>query len=184
VIRGLPLGRNAAPEGTLPRAWVGIGSNIGDRLDYIRRALGSMARLPGAELVAVSSVYDTLPVGAIGQPRFLNAVAGLATEIEPVPLMRMLLAIEQECDRVRHGVWGPRTLDLDLILYDQVVMKTEELTLPHPRARERAFVLVPLAEVAPDLVIPGGTESVSELVAALGDVSGKVQCVGGPPTVE
>ena len=166
----------------MPRAWIGIGSNIGDRLDYIRRALGAMDRLTGTDFVAVSSVYDTLPVGAVGQPRFLNAVAELSTELEPEELLKELLAIEKECGRVRQGVWGPRTLDLDMLLYDEVVMKTEELTLPHPRARGRAFVLVPLAELAPDLVLPGGTESVSELVAALGDVAGSVERVGDPPS--
>ena len=165
----------------MPRAWIGIGSNIGDRLGYIRWALDSMGRLPGTEVVAVSSVYDTLPVGVTGQPRFLNAVAELSTEIEPEELLRGLLAIERECGRVRQGVCDPRTLDLDVLLYDEVVMKTAELTLPHPRARGRAFVLVPLAELAPDLVLPGGTESVSELVAALGDVAGSVRCMGDPP---
>jgi 2-amino-4-hydroxy-6-hydroxymethyldihydropteridine diphosphokinase len=163
------------------RAWIGIGSNIGDRLGYIKRALGEMGRLPDTELVAVSSVYDTLPVGTIGQPRFLNAVAELSTGLEPLKLLRSLLSIELECGRVRDGTWGPRTVDLDLLLYDDLVMDTEELTLPHPRARERAFVLVPLAELEPDLVFPGETETASEWVAAFGDLSGKVERSGDPP---
>ena len=165
----------------MPRAWVGIGSNIGDRLDYIRRALGAISELPNTGLVAVSSVYDTVPVGAIGQPRFLNAVAGLSTEIPPLELLRSLLAIEEECGRVRTAVWGPRTLDLDLLLYDEIVVHTAELTLPHPRARGRAFVLVPLAEIAPDLVFPGETESVSRWVESFGDLSGSVRRAGAPP---
>lgn len=140
-----------------------------------------MGDLRGTELVAVSSVYDTLPVGAIGQPRFLNAVAELSTELEPEELLKELLAIEKECGRVRHGVWGPRTLDLDVLVYGEVVMNTAGLTLPHPRARGRAFVLVPLAEIAPDLVIPGGSETVSELVAALGDATGGVRQAGDAP---
>jgi 2-amino-4-hydroxy-6-hydroxymethyldihydropteridine diphosphokinase len=124
---------------------------MGDRLEYVRRALGMMDALPDTEFVAVSSVYDTVPVGAAGQPRFLNAVAELSTDVGPVELLRKLLAIEASCGRVRTSVWGPRTLDLDLLLYDDVEIETEELTLPHPRARGRAFVLVPLAELAPDL---------------------------------
>ena len=154
---------------------------MGDRLEYVRRALGLMDALPGTELVASSSVYDTAPVGVTDQPCFLNAVAELSTAIGPVELLRQLLAIEASCGRVRTEVWGPRTLDLDLLLYDDVEMETEELTLPHPRAWERAFVLVPLAELAPDLSLPGDTETVRERVAALGDVGGSVQRVGGPP---
>jgi 2-amino-4-hydroxy-6-hydroxymethyldihydropteridine diphosphokinase len=167
----------------MPRAWVGIGSNIGDRLDYVKRALESMAALPSTEIESVSSVYETVPVGAAGQQHFLNAVAELSTGIEPVELMRRLLAIENECGRVRTGVWGPRTLDLDLILYDDVEMESRELTLPHPRARGRAFVLVPLAELSPDLSFPGETASVRELLAALGDIGGSVRRFGDPPSL-
>ena len=165
----------------MPRAWIGIGSNRGDRLEYARRALGLMDGLPDTKLVAVSSIYDTAPVGMTDQPRFLNAVAELSTGVEPLELLRSLLAIERECDRVRREVQGPRTLDLDLLLYDDVEIETGELTLPHPRARERAFVLVPLAELAPDLSFPGDTETVRERVAALGEVGGSVQRVGDPP---
>ena len=165
----------------MPRAWVGIGSNMGDRLEYVRRALGAMAALPDTELMAVSSLYDTVPVGATGQPRFLNAVAELSTGVRPAELLRQLLAIEALHGRVRDVVWGPRTLDLDLLVYDDVEMETPELTLPHPRARGRAFVLVPLAEVAPDLRFPGERATVSEMMTSLDDVDG-VTRVGGPPT--
>ena len=169
-------------EQAVTRAWIGIGSNMGDRLEYVRRALGLMDALPDTEFVAVSSVYDTVPVGVTGQPCFLNAVAELSTDIGPVELLRKLLAIEASCGRVRTSVWGPRTLDLDLLLYDDVEIETQELTLPHPRARGRAFVLVPLAELAPDLSFPGDTETVHERVAALGDLAGSVRRVGGPPS--
>ena len=168
----------------MPTAWVGIGSNIGDRLGYIRRALKLMARVADTEIDEVSSVYDTLPVGSIGQARLLNAVARLSTTLEPLELLRALLSIEDECDRVRHGVWGPRTLDLDLLLYDDHEVVSEELTLPHPRAQERGFVLIPLAELAPDLVFPGETETVSEWVTALGEMAGRVQRAGDPPEPE
>jgi 2-amino-4-hydroxy-6-hydroxymethyldihydropteridine diphosphokinase len=153
---------------------------MGDRLEYMRRALGQMDALPDTEFVAVSSVYDTVPVGVTDQPRFLNAVAELSTDIGPVELMRKLLAIEATCGRVRTIVCGPRTLDLDLLLYDDVEIETEELTLPHPRARERAFVMVPLAELAPGLRFPGDAETVQERAAALDDVAGSVRRVGGP----
>ena len=165
----------------MPRAWVGIGSNMGDRIEYVRRALGAMAALPDTEFVTVSSLYDTVPVGATGQPRFLNAVAELSTGLKPVELLRELLAIEALHGRVRDAVCGPRTLDLDLLLYDDVEMEAPELTLPHPRARGRAFVLVPLAEVSPDLRFPGESATVSEMVTLLDDVD-DVTRVGGPPT--
>ena len=166
----------------MSRAWIGIGSNMGDRLEYVRRALGLMDALPDTEFVAASSVFDTVPVGVTDQPRFLNAVAELSTDIGPVELMRELLAIEASCGRVRTSVCDPRTLDLDLLLYDDVEIETEELTLPHPRARGRAFVMVPLAELAPDLRFPGDTETVHERVVAMGDVAGSVRRVGGPPS--
>ena len=153
---------------------------MGDRLEYVRRALGAMAALPDTELVAVSSVYDTAPVGATGQARFLNAVAELSTGVKPIELLRQLLAIEALHGRVRDAVWGPRTLDLDLLLYDDVEMDAPELTLPHPRAQGRAFVLVPLAEVAPDLRFPGERATVSEMVALLDDAD-DVTRVGDPP---
>jgi len=154
---------------------------MGDRLEYVRRALGAMAALPDTELVAVSSLYDTAPVGATGQPRFLNAVAEVSTGIKPVELLRELLAIEASHGRVRTGVLCPRTLDLDLLLYGDIEMETPELTLPHPRAQGRAFVLIPLAEVAPDLRFPGEASTVSEMVTLLNDIDG-VTRVGGPPT--
>jgi len=144
---------------------------MGDRLEYVRSALVLMDALPDTEFVAVSSIYDTVPVGVTDQPRFLNAVAELSTDIGPVELMRKLLAIEATCGRVR------------LLLYDDVGIETEELTLPHPRARERAFVMVPLAELAPDLRFPGDAETVQERVAALGDLAGGVRRVGGPPSL-
>jgi 2-amino-4-hydroxy-6-hydroxymethyldihydropteridine diphosphokinase len=157
---------------------------MGDRLEYVRRALTSMAALPNTRVESVSSVYETVPVGAAGQPDYLNAVAELSTDIEPLELMRGLLAIESDCGRVRTGVWGPRTLDLDLILYDDVEMESRELTLPHPRARGRAFVLVPLAELSPDLGFPDEAGSVSELLEELGDTGDSVRRFGDPPTLE
>jgi 2-amino-4-hydroxy-6-hydroxymethyldihydropteridine diphosphokinase len=165
----------------VPRAWIGIGSNIGDRAGYIARGLSGLNAFPGVEVTRVSSLYDTAPVGVVEQPRYLNAVAELETALEPLELMRALLSIEAECGRVREKRWGPRTLDLDLILYDGVELDTPELTLPHPRARGRAFVLVPLAEVAPGLRFPGDSVPVARLVEALGDIGPDLERVADPP---
>jgi 2-amino-4-hydroxy-6-hydroxymethyldihydropteridine diphosphokinase len=168
----------------MSRAWIGIGSNVGDRLGYMKRALGMVRALPGTEVLRVSSIYDTEPVGVTEQPRFLNAVAELETELPPLTLLRNLLAIEDRCGRFRRDVWGPRTMDLDLLLYDDVEIATEELTVPHPLACQRAFVLVPLAELEPELVCPRTGETVSEKVAKLGELGDDVRRVGGPPEPE
>jgi len=166
----------------MPRAWIGLGSNLGDRLGYVKKALGMIEGLRETRLVAVSSVYDTAPVGREDQPRFLNAVVEVATELGPAELLGALLAIEDRCGRVRRDVWGPRTLDLDLLVYGDVRVSSPDLTVPHPRLAERAFVLVPLAEIAPDLVVPGIDRDVSALVADLGDRTSEVTRIGGPPT--
>ena len=171
-------------RGPMSTAWIGIGSNMGDRLGYVRRALGLMAALPDTSFVRVSSVYDTEPVGVTGQPRFLNAVAELETELAPAELLNRLLAIEDVCGRFRRDVWGPRTVDLDLLLYDDLVVETETLTVPHPWACERAFVLVPLAELEPGLTFPGQSETVSAKVAAFGELGDSVKLAGGPPSVD
>jgi 2-amino-4-hydroxy-6-hydroxymethyldihydropteridine diphosphokinase len=166
----------------MPRAWIGLGSNLGDRLGYIRKALGLIERIPETAVAAVSSVYDTEPVGRRDQPRFLNAVAEVTTELNPGALLGELLAIEDRCGRVRREMWGPRTIDLDLLIYDDVEITSNELTVPHPRLAERAFVLVPLAEIAPGVVVPGFGKDARALVGALGETVGDVVRVGGPPS--
>jgi 2-amino-4-hydroxy-6-hydroxymethyldihydropteridine diphosphokinase len=166
----------------MPRAWIGLGSNLGDKLGYVKKALGMIEGLRETRLVAVSSVYDTAPVGREDQPRFLNAVVEVATALGPAELLGALLAIEDRCGRVRRDVWGPRTLDLDLLVYGDVRVSSPDLTVPHPRLAERAFVLVPLAEIAPDLVVPGFDRDVSALVADLGDRASEVTRIEGPPT--
>jgi len=166
----------------MPRAWIGLGSNLGDRLGYIKKALGMMERIPETTLVAVSSLYDTAPVGKDDQPRFLNAVAEVATDLAPESLMCELLAIEDYCGRIRRDMWGPRTLDLDLLIYDDVEQSSDELTVPHPRLAARAFVLVPLAEIAPEVVVPGIGKDVRALEEKLGVAVGDVKRVGGPPS--
>jgi 2-amino-4-hydroxy-6-hydroxymethyldihydropteridine diphosphokinase len=166
----------------MPRAWIGLGSNLGDRLGYIKKALGMIERLPDTTLVRVSSLYDTAPVGKDDQPRFLNAVAEIDTELKAAPLLGELLAIEDRCGRMRRDLWGPRTLDLDLLIYEGVEERSDELTLPHPRLAVRAFVLVPLAEIAPELVVPGIGRPVRVLEAEVGSAAQDVKRIGGPPS--
>lgn len=138
-------------------AYIGLGSNLDNPLEQIESALLELAGLPGVTCTKRSSLYETKPVGPQDQPDYINAVAELETELEPVQMLLELQNLEHQHQRVRHAEqWGPRTLDLDLLLYDQQRIVTSRLTLPHPRLAERAFVLVPLAEVAPlELHIPG-----------------------------
>ena len=131
-------------------AYVGLGSNLGDREATIRAAI---AALPG--VVAVSALRETDPVGVVDQPRFLNGAARLETDLSARQLLDALLAIERELGRERRERWGPRTIDLDLLLYGDTAVDEPGLTVPHPRLHERRFVLEPLAELDPALVVPG-----------------------------
>lgn len=140
------------------RCFIGLGSNLDDPLDQVRRALEELEQLPQCHLVRHSSLYRSDPVGPQDQPDFINAVAELHTTLEAEPLLDQLQAIEQAHRRVRRIHWGPRTLDLDLLLYGGHTIDSERLRVPHPFMGERAFVLWPLAEIAPRLVLPDGTE--------------------------
>lgn len=133
----------------MKEAYVALGANLGERAASLREALRRMAEAPGVEVRRISGMYETDPVGYVDQPAFLNMAAALATDLEPAALLRELLSIEQAMGRVRDTRWGPRTIDLDLLLYEGVRMEEESLTLPHPRMGERAFVLVPLRDVWP-----------------------------------
>lgn len=136
-------------------AYVALGANLGDPPAQLREALDQLARAPGVELMEVSGFYRTPPLGPPGQPDYCNAACRLDTTLEPEALLDLLQAIEARAGRIRTAEqWGPRMLDLDLLHVDGVELHTPRLTLPHPRLHERAFVLVPLAEVAPDLFIP------------------------------
>jgi 2-amino-4-hydroxy-6-hydroxymethyldihydropteridine diphosphokinase len=140
----------------MARAYVGLGSNIGDRERMLRRALDLLAATPGLELAATSRARETEPVGFLDQPMFLNAVAAVDTELGPQALLERLLAIEHELGRRREGPrYGPRTIDLDLLVYGEEVVDEPGLTVPHPRLHERRFALEPLAELDPMLAIPG-----------------------------
>ena len=137
------------------RAFIALGSNLQDPQQQVQRAMEELNGLPGTRLVARSSLYRTAPVGYDDQPDFINAVAEVETTLEAEALMRQLLALEATFGRERPFPNAPRVLDLDLLLYDNLELDTEVLTLPHPRMHERGFVLLPLAEIAPDLMIPG-----------------------------
>jgi 2-amino-4-hydroxy-6-hydroxymethyldihydropteridine diphosphokinase len=137
-------------------AYIGLGSNLADPVAQLRAGVSALARLEQTRVETCSSFYRTAPVGRREQPDFINAVCRVRTKQAPAMLMRNLLEIERTHGRVREGdKGGPRTLDLDLLLYGNQTIHTAELTVPHPRLHERAFVLYPLHEIEPDLVIPG-----------------------------
>ena len=144
----------SAPGGVIP-AYVAFGANLGEPVETLRAAAVALGRRPGVELVAGSPVYRTRPIGPPGQPDYANAIARVETTHEPEALLDVLHAVEAEFGRVRDVRWGPRTLDLDLIWYDGEERTDERLTLPHPRAHEREFVLRPLVDLDPDLVLRG-----------------------------
>jgi len=141
---------------TLPlRAFVAFGANLGDPAAAFALALQRLAELPGTRVAAHSSLYRSAPVGVEGQPDYINAVIELSTTLAARPLLDALLTIEHEGGRRRDGHMAPRTMDLDLLLHGDAVIDEPGLVVPHPQMHLRAFVLVPLAEVAPDAVVPG-----------------------------
>jgi 2-amino-4-hydroxy-6-hydroxymethyldihydropteridine diphosphokinase len=133
-------------------AYIGLGSNLGDRLAYLQLGVDALTRVPGVEVLSVSRVYETAPVGGPPQDPYLNAVVAIETNLDPGELLRRCQQIEELAERARTERWGPRTLDVDILLGDEWVADTDDLTLPHPRMWERGFVLAPLRDVAPDLV--------------------------------
>jgi 2-amino-4-hydroxy-6-hydroxymethyldihydropteridine diphosphokinase len=134
------------------RAFLSLGSNVGDRCAHLERALESLAHTPDVRVVAISHVYETRPVGGPLQDDYLNAVVAIEVSMGPEDLLRLAHDLERDAARVRAERWGPRTLDVDILLYGDVSVDTPELTIPHPRMWERGFVLAPLRDVAPELV--------------------------------
>lgn len=156
----------------LETVYVALGSNLLDPQCQLRAGVEALARLPQTQLLACSSFYASAPVGYADQPDFVNAVAAISTGLQPRELLDALLAIERAQGRVREAPYvvnGPRTLDLDIALYGERVIHEPGLSIPHPRMAERAFVLAPLAEIAPDAVVPGAGR-VRDLLAGV-DVS-------------
>ena len=152
----------------LAAVFLSLGSNLGDRESNVRSALDLIAGEPGIRIERVSSFYETAPIGPSEQPDFINAVARLETDLPPTELLRRLQDIESKLGRVRNLRWGPRVIDLDILLYDDEFVDTAVLKIPHPRMMGRAFVMAPLAEIAPDLTLPDGRNP-AEVLAELGD---------------
>jgi 2-amino-4-hydroxy-6-hydroxymethyldihydropteridine diphosphokinase len=152
---------------TVTLTYVGLGANLGDRAAMLRAALEQLAAEPGLEVVAVSNVRETDPVGIMDQPRFLNAAAAVETELSARALLDRLLAVERRLGRTREGPrFGPRTIDLDLLLYGDAEIVEAGLQVPHPRLHERLFALEPLAELDAELVVPG-RGPLAEIIAGL-----------------
>ena len=140
----------------MARAYVGLGANVGPREETLRQAVELLATEDGVEVVGVSTLRETDPVGVVDQPRFLNGAVAVETTLPPRELLGVLLRIERTLGRVRDGTrWGPRTIDLDLLVFADEVVDEPGLRVPHPRLQERGFALEPLAELDPGLVIPG-----------------------------
>jgi 2-amino-4-hydroxy-6-hydroxymethyldihydropteridine diphosphokinase len=151
----------------LNKAFIGLGSNLGEREHLIRSAAEGLDLTPETKLVRISSLYDTKPVGDLEQPDYLNAVAIVQTELEPSRLLWNLHLIENKLGRKRSRRWEPRPIDLDLLFYGDLVIDQPGLKVPHPEAHKRAFVLVPMSELTPDLMHPVLGKSIDELLKSV-----------------
>jgi len=149
----------------MSKAFVALGSNLNEPASQVISAFQAIDKLPRTKLVKQSSLYQSEPVGYADQPDFINAVAEISTQLSPEKLLEALLEIEKEAGRERSFANAPRVLDCDLLLYDDLIINTKNLTLPHPRMHERGFVLLPLAEIAPELTLPDGSNVVKLALA-------------------
>jgi len=150
------------------KAFIGLGSNLGDREANIRQALQFLEQLPETTIVRGSSLYDTEPVGVSDQPNFLNGVVQIETHLAPRQLLWNLMLIERRLGRVRTRQWGPRVIDLDLLLYGEEVVDEDDLQVPHPLMTQRSFVMVPLVEIEPLLVHPVTNQTMLSILQRLG----------------
>ncbi|WP_347450860.1 2-amino-4-hydroxy-6-hydroxymethyldihydropteridine diphosphokinase [Acetoanaerobium noterae] len=137
------------------KAFLSLGSNMGDRLEYLSKAIDKIAEIQGCNILNKSRVYETEPWGYENQEAFLNLCISIETSLSPYELLESLQTIELELDRVRKIHWGPRTIDIDILLFDDIICEDDKLTIPHPRMSERAFVLIPLYDIEKNLIIDG-----------------------------
>ncbi|MCG8604065.1 2-amino-4-hydroxy-6-hydroxymethyldihydropteridine diphosphokinase [bacterium] len=151
--------------------FIGLGSNLGDRLAHLTRALEAIAHLPDTQLLVCSSVYETEPVGYRSQDDFLNLVAHVATDLGPPDFLRQCWKIESEIGRRRDRTWGPRTIDIDLLYWGSETISTPLLKIPHPEAEKRGFVLIPLHEIAPEFRLPPQFRRAEDILQNLSDQS-------------
>lgn len=153
-------------------AYIALGSNMGDRFEYLKKAIFLLNSHEEIRVVNTSSIYETDPVGYTDQDQFLNMAVQVITRLKPHELLDECLRIEEELGRKREIRWGPRTLDLDILLYNQENIETEKLTIPHPRMSERAFVILPLLEMDPKLMLPNMEEPLKNSLLSIPDREG------------
>jgi 2-amino-4-hydroxy-6-hydroxymethyldihydropteridine diphosphokinase len=160
VVHAVPWGRRrgSVRKPAMTRAFIGLGSNVGDRLRTLQHAVRCLGAIAGVQVTKLSSVYETEPIGPADQPWFLNAVAEITTNLSPAALLLHTQAIERALGRVTTYRWGPRTIDVDILLYGTKRVNTATLVIPHPELCHRAFVMIPLLELDPRMMLPDGTE--------------------------
>ena len=154
------------------QAYIALGSNMGDRYEYLKKAVLLLENQEKITVVNTSSIYETDPVGFTDQDQFLNMAVQVSTSLKPLELLDECLKIEEQLGRKREIRWGPRTLDLDILLYNQEDIETEKLTIPHPRMSERAFVILPLLEMNPNIMLPHMEEPLKSCLQSIPDKEG------------